>query len=129
MTVCIPFLNVPYYSSQTVELPHPASSVPELALYAVALLNVVFKFEYEYKKVGLILSNLVPEGYRQPGLFGGECDERHRKLSAVLDRLNYRYGRDRVRLAGAGYESSWHQKRQWISPCYTTKWSDIMKIC
>ena len=116
-----------YYNSRSVLLPHPTSSTPELVQYTHELLKAVFAFGYAYQKVGVMLTGLVPDNHHQINLFTSKPDERLRTLSAVMDKLNQHYGRDRVRLAGAGYDSSWHHKRQWMSPCYTTSWKDILK--
>ncbi|GAB3573801.1 Y-family DNA polymerase [Spirosoma luteolum] len=117
-----------YYNSQTAELPHPSSSTAELAGYAQALLETIFRFGYAYQKVGVLLTGLVPDNHVQTALFGRGPDPRLRALSGVVDRLNQRHGRDRVRLAGAGYDLSWQHKRQWMSPAYTTRWSDILPV-
>ncbi|WP_083891523.1 DUF4113 domain-containing protein [Fibrella aestuarina] len=42
--------------------------------------------------------------------------------------MNHRHGRDRLRLAGAGHDPSWHHKRQRISPRYTTNWTEILNV-
>ncbi len=115
-----------YHGSRTAELLHASSSTAELVQYAHALLKAVFKFGYEYQKVGVMLSGLVPDSHLQQHLFTREPEGRMSKLSGVMDALNKRYGRDRVRLAGAGYDSSWHHKRQWMSARYTTVWKEIL---
>jgi DNA polymerase V len=115
-----------YYNSQTVELPHPTSSTAELIKYALAALDTVFSFGYEYQKVGIILSGFVTADHRQRGLFVEGPDERLIKLSGVVDQLNSKHGRDRVRLAGQGYAPDWATRQQWISPSYTTNWKDIL---
>ncbi len=117
-----------YYTSRSVEFPHPTSSTAELTRYAHELLTSIFRFGYEYQKVGVLLTGLVPGNFRQGGLFTNGPDERLIRLSAAVDKLNCRYGRDRVRLAGAGYDVSWHHKRQWMSPKYTTVWRDILTV-
>jgi DNA polymerase V len=117
-----------YYGSRTAELPHASSNTAELAQYAQALLKAIFRFGYEYQKVGVMLTGLVPDTYLQQHLFVDEPDGRMSKLSGVMDALNKRYGRDRVRLAGADYDSSWHHKRQWMSPRRTTDWKEILHI-
>ena len=117
-----------YYNSRTVELPHPSGSTSELAGYAVAALREIFRFGYEYQKVGIMLSGLVPAGHRQQELFTSGPDERLIKLAKVMDRVNARHGRDRLRLAAAGYDPSWHHKQQWMSPRYTTQWNEIMSV-
>ncbi len=33
-----------------------------------------------------------------------------------------------VRLAAAGYDLTWHHKRQWMSPSYTTVWKKILTV-
>ncbi len=117
-----------YYNSRTLDLPHPTASTSELVTYALALLKSIFAFGYAYQKVGVMLTGLVPTDHRQSGVFTNGPDERLVKLSGVIDKLNYRHGRDRVRLAGAGYDPSWHHKRQFMSPRYTTQWKEILRV-
>ena len=117
-----------YYNSRTIELPHPSASTQELAGYAQAALKSIFQFGYHYQKVGVILSGLVPAGFRQGSLFTDAPDERLMALSQLMDKLNDRHGRDRVRLAGAGFATSWHHRRQHLSKRYTTQWDDILPV-
>jgi DNA polymerase V len=114
-----------YHDSRTAKLPHASNSTAELVSYAHALLKAVFKFGYEYQKVGVMLSGLVPDTHLQQHLFVDEPDGRMSKLSGVMDALNKRYGRDRVRLAGADYDSSWHYRQEWMSKRFTTSWKEI----
>ncbi|GAB4023770.1 Y-family DNA polymerase [Spirosoma migulaei] len=116
-----------YYNSRTVELPHPTNSTAELLKYAQASLKAIFQFGYNFQKVGVMLTNLVPADYRQKGLFVGGPDERMIKLAGLMDKLNYRYGRDKLRLASQQYNPDWPMKQEYLSPCYTTKWSDILE--
>ncbi|GAB3512297.1 Y-family DNA polymerase [Spirosoma knui] len=117
-----------YYGSRTVQLPHPVSNNADLTTYAVAALKSIYKFGYAYQKVGIILSDLVPDTYRQTSLTNNVPDERLVNLYRVIDRLNHRHGRDRVRLAAQGNDPTWQTKRQWVSPCYTTRWKDILTV-
>ena len=117
-----------YHGSQTVELPHPSNSTPELASYAQAALKRIFKFGYDYQKVGIMLMDLLPADYQQVNLFINGPDERLTKLSVAVDKINCRHGRDRVRLSSAGYDPGWHNKRQWMSKRYTTQWKEIVSV-
>jgi DNA polymerase V len=45
-------------------------------------------------------------------------------LMQVVDRLN-RMGRGSVWFAGQGAQKSWAMKREMLSPCYTTRYSDL----
>ena len=115
-----------YYNSRTVELPHPTNSTAELLQYAQASLNAIFQFGYNFQKVGIILTNLVPADYRQKGLFVEGPDERMIKLAALMDKLNYRYGRDKLRLASQMYNPDWPMKQEYLSKRYTTDWKEIL---
>jgi len=46
---------------------------------------------------------------------------------ATLDKLN-REGRGRIWFAGQGIVKPWQMKREMLSPGYTTKFSDIIKV-
>jgi len=115
-----------YSNSQSVLLPHPSASSLELNHYAQAALKAIFRFGYFYQKVGVLLSGLVPTDHRQPGLFTDLPDERLAKLSAAVDRVNQRHGRDRVRLAAQGYDRTWAMRQEWLSRRYTTRWGEIL---
>ncbi|WP_080240017.1 Y-family DNA polymerase [Spirosoma rigui] len=118
----------PYYNSCSVEVPHPTGSTIELLAYAESVLRSIFKFGYAYQKVGVILSNLLPADYRQAGVFVAGPDERLIRLAGVMDSLNNRYGRDRVRLANQGFDPDWGHRQDWLSPRYTTNWKEIMPV-
>lgn len=49
------------------------------------------------------------------------------KLMAVMDRLN-KDARGTLFLAGQGIDTGFQMKRQWLSPAYTTRWSDLPKF-
>jgi len=75
-----------------------------------------------------MLSGLVPDIYLQQNFFIDKPNGRMSKLSGVMYALNKRYGRDRVRITGAGYDLSWHHKRQWMSPKCTTDLKEILNV-
>ncbi|GAC08529.1 hypothetical protein GCHA_0566 [Paraglaciecola chathamensis S18K6] len=50
------------------------------------------------------------------------------KLMSCMDRINAKYGRSTVHIAAKGFEQKFAMRRSFLSPQYTTKWSDIPKI-
>ena len=44
-----------------------------------------------------------------------------------MDSINQRYGRGAVHLASENSES-WKPNQERLSPCYTTRWDDIIKV-
>jgi len=49
-------------------------------------------------------------------------------LMKCYDQVNHRYGRGTVEVAVAEKNDKWAMKRNFLSPSYTSKWSDIPKI-
>ena len=45
-----------------------------------------------------------------------------------LDEINLRYGNSTLRLAAEGIEKKWGMKREKISPCYTTRFDELMIV-
>ncbi|WP_369822681.1 MULTISPECIES: DUF4113 domain-containing protein [Spirosoma] len=75
--------------------------------YTESARGAVYRFGYNYQKIGIILSNFVPADHRQQGIFVEGPNERLLTLSGVIDRLNARHGRDRVRLASQSFTPDW----------------------
>ncbi|UFH52580.1 Y-family DNA polymerase [Spirosoma sp. KNUC1025] len=117
-----------YSNSITVPLPHPTSATPELLKYAVSGLKAIFRYGYNYQKVGVMLTDLVPLDYRQKGIFVEGPDEKLLQLSGVVDRLNKRYGQDKLRLASQLYNPEWPMKQNYLSKRYTTRWEEILTV-
>ncbi len=43
----------------------------------------------------------------------------------TIDKINTQMGRNTVASGAAGRKQAWRMRRQWLSPAYTTRWSDI----
>ena len=74
-----------------------------------------------------MLSGIVPEDCVQQDLFAS-TDSRKEVLSVITDKINDKYGRGSLFLASEGTKKEWQTKRQYLSPCYTTRWQDILHI-
>ena len=46
----------------------------------------------------------------------------------AMDRVNQTMGRNKVRLAVQGFDRKWRLKQEKLSPCYTTRFSDIVTV-
>lgn len=59
------------------------------------------------------------------------CEEKRalrlEKLNRAMDEINKKYGRNTIHLAVA-QKGKWQMKRERQSPCYTTRFADILKI-
>jgi DNA polymerase V len=53
------------------------------------------------------------------------ADERSKRLMQAMDALNARYGRNTVSIFTPSSPKPWAMRREKMSPCYTTRWSDL----
>jgi len=64
----------------------------------------------------------------QAGLFDNRNRERAGRLMRVVDGINARMGSGTLRYAAAGLEQSWQTRFERRSPCYTTRWQDVLAV-
>lgn len=117
-----------YRNTITMELPVPTNSTSELIRYALECMDRIYKSGYNYNKAGVIVMNLVPDEQIQLSLFQSKDFEKDKRIHQVLDRINGAMGRDTVRYAVQGYEKKYKLRAQYLSPCYTTRMSDLITI-
>jgi DNA polymerase V len=121
--------NQPQYSNQIVlQFPVPTNDTTELIDYALRGLKSIFKEGYRYKKAGVIISEIVQERPLQADLFDVRNREKFNKAMNVMDNLNESYGRQKVKIAAQGFDRKWKLKNEKLSPCYTTKLSDVLDV-
>jgi len=121
-----------YWGTRTLTLFEPSQDTLVLTAAADRLLDELFRPGYTYRKAGVLYSGLLPAGGSGANLSlfsetQGTRDPRHEKLMQVMDNLNRTYGRGTVRLAGESIEA-WKPVQEHRSPCYTTRWSDIIEV-
>lgn len=50
------------------------------------------------------------------------------KLMEVLDHLNAKDGKGTLNFAGQGIQQQWQMKPEMLSPRYTTRYSDLLRV-
>jgi len=117
-----------YANSASSELEMPTDDSRDLSALAIRLLNGIWRDGFRYAKGGILLSGFHAPGVYQPGLFDtGSARIDSRALMSVLDKIN-QSGKGRVFFAGQGIQKEWAMKREYLSPAYTTRWTDIPKV-
>lgn len=111
-----------------IRLPVPTQLSTELVHYAVEGICTIFKEGYAYKKAGVILSDLTPEDTYQQNMFDDLNRNKHAKIVALVDQLNRKLGKNKVRLAAQGFEERGKTRQEKLSPCYTTRWEDLLEV-
>lgn len=117
-----------YYRSNTATLLTPSSSSLEVVKMAVNALKEIYKEGFHYKKAGVVITEICPDYGIQTNLFSQANTLKHDALMKEVDKLNSRYGRAKVTVASAGTKQVWKHKQDMLSPCYTTRLEDILKI-
>lgn len=125
-----PFIATPYSNSFSVALTEPTSYTPRLSMPAKEALQKIYRPGLIYKKVGIILSGLVPEGAEQQDLFSSSPKEHKRQQRAiqVLDEINRTFHQDVLRFAAEGIEQPWKMKKEQTSQRFTTSWDELLLI-
>ncbi len=120
-------LDEKYGNQFTFQLPFPTNSSIEISKFAIQALRSIFKTGPKYKKAGVIVYGIMPQNQVQLNLFQNS-NPRHLQLMQAVDKLNSSYGQQKIRLGSQDNKRIWKMKQQRLSPCYTTKWSDILTV-
>ena len=113
-----------YMPSLAVPLPYPTNDSLEVNRWAGHLCERMFKDGYQYKKAGIVLSEISPITHRQGDLLEPETTS-NTQLMKVLDTLNQRYGRGTVKVSTQGAFKDWQMLQERKSPNYTTAWNEV----
>ncbi|WP_461256858.1 Y-family DNA polymerase [Treponema sp. R80B11-R83G3] len=124
-----------YFNQLTAELPYLSAFLPEIQSVANELLKRIYRPNYKYRKVMIALTGLDFDRNQQFDLFdkGFNRMKELEPLMQAFDTINNRYGRGTIKL-GCGLSGKrpvdeetkpFLLKREYLSPCYTTKINDI----
>lgn len=137
-----PFKGDPFHASRAVPLPFPTRDTGEVLQAVRFLVRAMMKPGQRFKRGGVGLTDLVRSEQRQADLFFGPDVRRERGMD-VLDKINAKYGRGTVgvgttgwRVGGArpgeprrgGKDAQWRPHLKALSPAYTTKWSELLRV-
>ena len=121
--------NLPQHCKQVVlQLPVPTNDTTELINFALRGLNAIFAEGFQFKKAGVIVSEIVQERPLQGDLFDTRNRDKFSRIMTVMDSLNASYGKQKVKIAAQGFDRRWRLKNEKLSPCYSTKLEDVLEI-
>lgn len=109
-----------------VMLDGPTDDTRDIVAATLAGLQEIYCSKHRYKKAGVVLGGIVAATCYQPDLLSG-YQRSAAPLMAVMDKINQRYGRDRIRVASMGYndEADWHMSCSKRSRRYTTALDEL----
>lgn len=137
-----PFKGDRFHVSRTVPFPFPTRDTAEVLRAVRFLAKAMMRRGQLYKRGGVGLTDLVRADQRHADLFFGP-DERQERAMDVMDRINGKWGRGTLGLGAAGWrvggalpgerrvggkDAQWRPMLKALSPAYTTKWSDLLRV-
>jgi DNA polymerase V len=125
--------NSSYFSqgpsiSSYIILPIATSATNALIKPGLQLVDRLYEPGRIYKKAGVLLSDIVPEGSIQGNIFMPNTHKRFRKLMDTIDNINFSQRDDLLKFAVSGTKRNWKMRQDLISPRYTTRWNEMYKV-
>lgn len=114
-----------YWKNTVIHLPVPTNDTLEIVHYALAGLKTIFIQGYQYKKAGVIITEIT-EG-AQMGLFDKINRTKREQLMQTIDQINGKHSQ-LVKLAIQGSGRDWKLKQEQLSQRYTTDINEILTI-
>ncbi len=123
--------NKQYHAARTYDFISPSNDLFETIKFATKALKSIYRPEIKYKKAGVLLSDLTPEGEYNRDLFFHQSEEsilKKIRVNKVFDNLNNRYGSGTICVAKENYEKFYITRRQNLSPAYTSNFDDLPNV-
>lgn len=123
-------MSAGYYADRaSMTLPLPTQDSRDIIKAAVRCLDRIWKAGFCYQKAGVMLGDFYDPDVAQLSLFDALPEsQKSQALMAVLDRLNATSGKGTLYFAGQGSQPSWQMRRERLSPRYTTRYADLLRV-
>ena len=121
------FKNEPQYANYArARLPLPSGYTPDFIHAANRILKKIYRVGYKYKKVGVMLADIMhqskaPLDFFQPTYL----DDNRKIIMDCMDDINDKLGSHQLTYASAGVKKPWQMKRENLTDSYTTSWKHI----
>lgn len=106
----------------------PTSDTSIIIKAAKECLDNIYLSGYRYNKVGVMLLDLIPDDQNQSDLFAIGDSEKRRNVMKAIDKINNKFGKEKVMLAIQGTKRTWSVRSEIRSPRYTTEWGELLKV-
>ena len=118
-----------YFPSSTIRLPVAANNAQDIVGTALKAFRLIFKQGYQYKKAGVIVSNIIPADSVQGAIFDfDEClRKKNDRISEVIDKLGGESRLLRIATQRPGHYAD-GIRNDYCSGLYTTSLDEIIKV-
>jgi len=117
----------PFYKKSLIyEFPVATDSNTQIASAISILLDEIYVLGVAFYRCGVGAITLENKANQQADLFTPV--QPNPLIMTCFDKVNQRYGKGAITLASEGQSEKWQMRREFLSPQYTSRWSDIPKI-
>lgn len=116
-----------YRNGILITIPFSTNSNIIISKYAIEGLKRIFKEGIGYKKAGTIVMGLDSSQNHQLNLFKNE-NPRHKYLMKAIDHIQKKEGQSKIKLASQDLRKRWKMKQEKLSPNYTSKVNEIIRV-
>lgn len=119
----------PDYMAKSVNVVFPAAvdSFRFMTKYLEQALDNIYQPELQYKKAGLIITDLVSSEQETQDLFD-HINIRHDQLLPSIEAIKHRFGKSSIQIASGLLSKDWQMNRHLISRHFTTDLDSIIEI-
>jgi len=114
-----------FYQLET--LPFASNTLFSISDLAIQMLKKCYQKGEEYKKAGVIVTDIIPSNQRQFHLFEDE-NPKFQKLMEVIDTYHDKVGERKIRLASQDLKRTWKMKQKYLSKRYTTNFNELIEV-
>ena len=115
-----------YSNSIKLHLPFPTNNSIKIVKRSLEGIRKIYRPGYKYKKAGIILYGLSRQNVTK-GLLDYDR-EASDTIMQTIDNINNRYGGETIKIASEGIKKIWRMKRENVSPCYTTRFDELVEV-
>jgi DNA polymerase V len=115
-----------YNASVQTTFLRPTNNSSELIAKGLELLRKIYRPGYQYKKTGVLVTELVGEDSVQLSLFERNDEHQRNALQKCVDALNKRLGTNMVRYGSMGVQEPWRMRQERKSKRFTTQWEELL---
>ncbi|NQY87426.1 MAG: Y-family DNA polymerase [Colwellia sp.] len=115
-----------YKKSLIYEFPVATDNTLKIAAGISFVFDNIFQNGVNFYRCGVGAIELENSQFQQHDMFNVSVN--NPELMQCYDHINNRYGNGIIEVAAAGQREKWQMRRSFLSPGYTSKWSDIPKI-
>jgi len=119
--------KIQYRNGILMTIPFSTNSNMIISKYAVEGLRKIFKKGINYKKAGTIVMGIDSSQNHQLNLFENE-NPKHKYLMKMIDFIQKKEGQSKIKLGSQDLKKRWKMKQKSLSPNYTCRINEIIKV-